>query len=318
MGEGLWRGVAAAAFCLVAALSPASAEKLRVGKVVAQNFGFVPVNVAVQAGIYQKLGLDIDEFDFGGGAKQQQAMVAGAIDIAIGGGTDMAFVVKGSPMVGIATITSSPAFMGYIVGANSTAKSADDLKGRKIGVSTAGSLTWWLVDQLDRSKGWTTGGAEPVAIGGALSTEEAALKTGAVDAFVDAPAIGYQLETEHEGRLLFTATDYVPNFELFGLFASNAIVAQNPDAVKRFVKGWFEAVAWMRQHRTETIEIARRITGFSPAVEAREYDLLMPKFSSDGKFDPAALATLAQSFVDLKTLPEKPDMSKLYTERFLP
>src|SRR5271170_4303812 len=141
MGERLWRGLVAAALCLVAALSPASAEKLRVGKVVAQNFGFVPVNVGGQTGIYQKLGLDIDEYDFGGGAKQQQAMVAGAIDIAIGGGTDMAFIVKGSPMVGIATITASPAFMGYIVGANSTAKSADDLKGRKIGVSTAGSLT---------------------------------------------------------------------------------------------------------------------------------------------------------------------------------
>ena len=84
------------------------------------------------------------------------------------------------------------------------------------------------------------------------------------------------------------------------------------------MKGWFEAVAWMRQHRAQTIEIARKITGFSPAVEAREYDLLMPKFSSDGKFDPAALGMLAQSFVDLKTLPAKPDMSKLYTERFLP
>jgi NitT/TauT family transport system substrate-binding protein len=317
-----WRrwtaGAIAAAAWLSIALAPASAEKLRVGKVVAQNFGFVPLNVGVSVGIYQKLGLDIDEFDFGGGAKQQQAMVAGAIDIAIGGGTDMAFIVKGSPMLGIAAITASPAFMGYIVGANSTAKGIDDLKGRKIGVSTAGSLTKWLVDQLNRAEGWSVGGAEPVAIGGALSTEEAALKTGAVDAFVDAPAIGYQLESVHEGRLLLTVADYVRNLEVFVLYAANPLVQQNPDAVKRFVQGWFEAVAYMRQHKAETVEIARKITGFSPDVEAREYDLLMPQFSTDGKFDPAALATLAQSFVDLQTLDTKPDMSKLYTDRFLP
>jgi NitT/TauT family transport system substrate-binding protein len=316
--RGALAGALAAAACLTIAIAPASAEKLRVGKVVAQNFGFVPVNVGVAAGIFQKRGLDIDEFDFGGGAKQQQAMAAGAIDIAIGGGTDLAFVVKGSPMIGIGVITASPAFMGYIVGTNSTAKSADDLKGRKIGVSTVGSLGKWLVDQLNRAKGWNEGGAEPVAIGGALSTELASLKTGAVDAFVDAPAIGYQLESEHAGRLLFTVADYVHNLELFVLYAANPMVQQNPDAVKRFVAGWFESVAYMRQHKAETIEIARKITGFSPDVEEREYDLLMPLFSADGKFDPLSLATLAQSFVDLKILDAKPDMATLYTEKFLP
>ena len=33
---------------------------------------------------------------------------------------------------------------------------------------------------------------------------------------------------------------------------------------------------------------------------------------------PKALATLSRSFVELKTLPNAPDMSKLYTEAFLP
>jgi len=41
-------------------------------------------------------------------------------------------------------------------------------------------------------------------------------------------------------------------------------------------------------------------------------------FSDSGRFDPKALATLAGSFVELGLLPEKPDMSKLYTEQFLP
>ncbi len=84
---------------------------------VAQNFGFVPLNVGVAEGYFKSAALDIDEFDFGGGAKQQQAVVAGSIDIAIGGGTDMAFVAKGVPELAVAAITVSPAFMGYIVGA---------------------------------------------------------------------------------------------------------------------------------------------------------------------------------------------------------
>jgi NitT/TauT family transport system substrate-binding protein len=307
-----------AAAALVAGLAPAGAEKLRVGKVVAQNFGFVPLNVAAAQGFFQSEGLEIDEYDFGGGAKQQQALIAGSIDIAIGGGTDLAFVQKGSPALGVAAITASPAFMGYIVGDDAAVKSIDDLKGRKIGVTTAGSLTRWLVDQLNREKGWGDDGAVPVPIGGELSTELAALKTHAVDAFVDAPAIGYQLEAQQAGRLLFTCSDYIRDLEVFVIYAANPLIQQHPDAVRRFLKGWFEAVAYMRGHRDETVEIARKITGFARPVEEREYDLLMPHFSTDGRFDPKALAALARSFVDLKTLDQPPEMAKLYTERFLP
>ena len=42
-------------------------------------------------------------------------------------------------------------------------------------------------------------------------------------------------------------------------------------------------------------------------------------FDSDtGRFDPKALAVLARSFVQMGQLPAEPDMSKLYTEKFLP
>src|SRR5205814_2368621 len=149
----------------------------------------------------------------------------------------------------------------------------------------------------------------PVAIGGALPTELAALKTHQVVAFVDAPAIGYQLETERAGRLLFTADAYLKNFEVFVIYAAHPLVAKSPDAIRRFLAGWFESIQYMRSHRAETVEIARKITGFSKPVEEREYDLLMSEFSTTGKFDTDALASLAQSFVDLKVLPQKPDMA---------
>jgi hypothetical protein len=44
----------------------------------------------------------------------------------------------------------------------------------------------------------------------------------------------------------------------------------------------------------------------------------MSDFSTTGRFDAKALAVLARSFVDMKTLPNEPDMSKLYTEKLLP
>jgi hypothetical protein len=45
---------------------------------------------------------------------------------------------------------------------------------------------------------------------------------------------------------------------------------------------------------------------------------MMPMFNDDGHFKPAALAVLSRSFVDMKTLPAEPDVTKLIDESFLP
>jgi hypothetical protein len=44
----------------------------------------------------------------------------------------------------------------------------------------------------------------------------------------------------------------------------------------------------------------------------------MPMFSDTGRFDQRALATLQRSFVDLGLVAREPDLSKYYTEQFLP
>jgi hypothetical protein len=56
----------------------------------------------------------------------------------------------------------------------------------------------------------------------------------------------------------------------------------------------------------------------SKAVAGRNYDELMPIFNPTGRFNPKALDVLSRSFVELGLLPAAPDMSKLYTEAFLP
>jgi hypothetical protein len=74
----------------------------------------------------------------------------------------------------------------------------------------------------------------------------------------------------------------------------------------------------MRTHRDEAIATAARVAQSSPGVAARNYDELMPIFNRTGRFNSKALDVLARSFVELGSLPAAPDMSKLYTETFLP
>jgi hypothetical protein len=69
----------------------------------------------------------------------------------------------------------------------------------------------------------------------------------------------------------------------------------------------------MRDHRNETIDIAMRVAEVSKSIATANYDELMPVFNKTGRFDAKALDVLARS-----ALPDKPDMSKLYSEAFLP
>jgi NitT/TauT family transport system substrate-binding protein len=308
----------ATSFASLGAAPARAADALRVAKAVAQSPGYLPLDVGMKRGLFAMHDVAVEELNFAGGAKVAQAIAAGSVDLALSAGPDMAFAAKGAPQIAIASISSSPAFIGITVGARSPIRNADDLRGRKIGVASQGLATW-LVDELNKAKGWTgSDQATPVVIGGSPTANLAALETGQVDATINGVVEGWRLEEQHKGRLLLEVADYVGAFQLYVMFAGTALVQRNPGAIRRFLAGWFESVAYMRSHKAETIEAMKEVIGYSPAIAERCYDELIPKLSLDGRFDRKALAALFASFADLKILPPSADLSKLYTERFLP
>jgi NitT/TauT family transport system substrate-binding protein len=112
--------------------------------------------------------------------------------------------------------------------------------------------------------------------------------------------------------------ELVKDFHIHVIFATDKAIAGKPEALRGFLKGWLQTIAFMRKNRNETVEIAKDVMGTDAQTTNAIYDELMPMFSDTGRFDPNALAVLRKSFVEMKTLPEEPDMSKLYTEAFLP
>src|SRR5262245_50925083 len=152
-----------AAACLALTGSHASAqEKLRVGKAVAEAFAFVPLDVGVRQGIFKRHGLDVEITSFGGGARQQQALAADSIDMGVSAGPELALVERGAPVKGVAMPFGPPVYLMLLVRPGDAIKTASDLKGRKIGVSSARSLTGWLTVELSRQQGWGARGIELV------------------------------------------------------------------------------------------------------------------------------------------------------------
>ncbi|HEY1542546.1 MAG TPA: ABC transporter substrate-binding protein [Xanthobacteraceae bacterium] len=295
----------------------AAQTKIRVGKAQAQQFAFVPVDIGIRAGIFKKHGLDIEIANFAGDAKLLQGLSAGAVDIALGGGPTFAFIPKGTPMLGIAALADAPGTIFLVVLKNGPVKTEDDLKGRTVSVSTRGSLTYWLAQELSRQHGWGNDGIKIAPLGSPIA-QIAALRTGQVDGVVTDSSTVFRVEEEGVGRILVRFGDRIKDFHVHAAFASKAMIAQHPDAVRAFLAGWFETIKYMATHKEQSVDVAAKVTGVSKTVSERNYDEILPIMSRTGHFKPKALDVLAGSFVDTDALPAKPDMSKLYTEEFLP
>jgi NitT/TauT family transport system substrate-binding protein len=307
---------AAIVVAMIAALSSSAAETLRIGKAGREAFSFVPVDVGAQTGIFKKHGLDLEISSFGGDARIQQAMAADGIDIALGSGPGLAFIIKGSPIKGIAAMAGPPLLFALMVRTDDTVKTVDDLRGRKVAVSTVGSVTSWIVSEVSSQKGWGFDGIAQVPIGDD-ATRIAALRIKSVDAAIVNLAVALNFVQRGEGRILLRFNDLLKDFHVHVIFATDKIIAGRPEALRGFLKGWFETIAFMRTNKPETVRIAKSIMGTDETTAGGIYDELMPMFSSTGQFEPKALAVLGRSFVEMKTLPNEPDMSKLYTEEFL-
>jgi len=294
----------------------ASAETLRVGKAGREAFSFVPLDVGVRTGLFKKYGNDIEIANFGGDAKLQQAMAADSIDIALGSGPGLAFIVKGSPVKGIAAMAGPPLLFALVVRNDDTVKSVDDLKGRKIGVSTVGSVTSWIISEVSRQRGWGFDGIAQVPVGD-NAARVAAVRSKALDGCIVDLASALNYVQRGDGRILLRFGDLVKDFHIHVIFATDKIIAEKPQALRVFLAGWFETIRLMRKDKAKSVEIAADVMGTDAQTAAQIYDELMPMFSDTGRFDPKALAVLRRSFVEMKTLPDEPDMSKLYTEAFL-
>lgn len=304
---------------LIGATSSAiAADTLRVGRSPGFLFAYTPLDVGIAKGFFAKRDLAIETIDFEGAAKMDAGLVAGSIDISLGSPMGMAMVVKGMPAVGIAVIAAPMLEFGIIVPYDSPAKSLDDLKGKTIGIATKGSITEWVALELARVKGWGTDGIKLTSLGSGSGATAAALQSHLVDALVANATTGMVLEREKRARMLGTGADFVTHFMAHEIYATQSLVRDKPDTIRRFLAGWLEAVAFERTNRDEAIRIARTATGLSEADQALEYDRLMPGISIDGRFDPKDVERIGQSYVELGILPKEPDMAKLYTEEFLP
>ncbi len=252
-------------------------------------------------------------------AHMVQASIAGSVDVALASGATLAFAAKGAPLKAVAALSGPVSILVLVVRPDNSVPNIDALRGRTVAVSNLGSLTDWAVSQVALSRGWKPADIKRVAVGD-TPARIAALRAGNADAAVIDIATGFDLQERGQVKVLVNVGDVTKNFQNQIIYATDETIAKKPDALRRFVKGWFETVAYARSHKAETVAFDQQALGVRASVAAKVYDELMPShfFSTDGVIAPATLAAMSKSFVELKLLSKEEDLSRFVTDRFLP
>ncbi|HLI20033.1 MAG TPA: ABC transporter substrate-binding protein [Stellaceae bacterium] len=313
----LIRGLALSLIAALALTPRAHAlDKVHAGTAVAL-WAFLPLQIGQEEGIWKKYGIDLDITNNGSDAKLQQAMTAGSIDFGLGSGAAMAFAAKGAPVHAVAAFAGEPKTVTIIVAADSPVKGPGDLKGKLVVMPGVGSVSEWLVWQMSIQEGWGKDGIH-TAGQGSIDANVASIETHQADAMTGPPEVGYLLDSQGKGHVAFSLAQFAPHFHAHVIFARNDIIQNNPELVRRFLKGFFAGIAFMKTHKEATTAIAVRVLHNTPEIMNRIYDDLAPWLESDGHFDPQAIEVMKSSFVDMGILDKKPSNNDILTTRFVP
>jgi NitT/TauT family transport system substrate-binding protein len=314
------RGALAGAVAALVAWSGGAAfalDKVRLGKAVPNSFAFGATEVGIEAKIFEQEGIEIEVTSFRGDAQLQQALAAGSLDVGLGSGPGLGFRAKGAPAIGVAAMYGPPANLALVLPADSPIKSVGELKGKRIGVTTAGSLTDWLVRELSRQQGWGSDGIKILALG-AMQARLAAIQRGELDGMVIEAATGYELEEAGKAKNFILFGDIAKDFYTHVIFATDDMIDKRPDLLRRFLRGWFKTIAFMRANKDFVVASEARTIDVKPSIAAKIYDAQIGGFSPDGAWSPVAIDVIRHSLKELGILPAVPEAKTIYNDKFVP
>ncbi|HKF13060.1 MAG TPA: ABC transporter substrate-binding protein [Xanthobacteraceae bacterium] len=292
-------------------------EKVRLGKAVPNSFAFGATEVGIEAKIFASEGIEVEVTSFRGDAQLQQALAAGSLDVGLGSGPGLGFRAKGAPAIGVAAMYGPPANLALVLPFGSPIRTIADLNGKRIGVTTVGSLTDWLVRELSRQQGWGSDGMQILALG-QMQARLAAIQRGELDGMVIEAATGYELEEAGKAKNFLLFGEIAKDFYTHVIFATDDLIEKRPDLLRRFLRGWFKTIAFMRANKEFVVASEAKTIEVKPSIAAKIYDAQILGFSPDGAWNPAAIDVIRHSLRELGILSVVPEAKAIYNDQFVP
>ena len=298
---------------------PTAAQQLvpfSIGSVVLDELASTgPILVGIEKGFFRQNGLAAEMVPFKGGPDQLKGLLAGAVQLAISGSTDLlVFRERGTSVRAAAVTTESNHFT--LVVATKVAK-PEDLKGGTIAVTAPGATSWVFARMLAKKMGWDPEKDIRIVGVGGQDAMVAGMRRGELVAFVTGTA-GVVAEAQGVGRVLMRLDEATPRWVSNMAYTTDEIIKTRRADVQKAVRGLLQAIKFMRDNPDDTIRIAAKGIGWPEGATRRAYELLRPILPADGRFDPELFKVVQDTLLDLGVLKKRLPLEDHYTTEFTP
>ncbi len=223
-----------------------AADKLKVAIGQIDAWANMMPTLGMKAGIFQKHGIELENFGTQGAGETLQAVISGSADLGIGIGTSgaMRAFVKGAPIRVISSAYTGVQDQYWYVPANSPLKSLKDATDKQtMSYSTNGSTSHNIALGFVKQLGVK---AKPTATGGPASTLTMAM-SGQID--IGWAVVPFGLTELQEGKIRIVARGSdVPSLKdqtvRVQVVNANAL-KEKKDVFIRFMRAYRETLDWM-------------------------------------------------------------------------
>jgi len=264
--------------------------------------------LAKDLGLYKKYGLDADLLFIPSTTTSVSSLVAGDVQVANASGGGVASAdVAGADLVMVSCYLNS---LPYELVVNENVKSAEDLKGKSVGISRLGSASDVAARALVRGAGLDPDKQVLIMQVGGPAERAAAFRTGRIAGFPSPPGIIY-LTKGMPFRILISTADFQKRFEFPYICATTtkSYLAQNRDTVKKVIMAHIEATQYLKTHKEES----KRSIAKHSRINNEKY--LEAAYNATAKlYDEVPLVTRAGTEVQIKEATSRKPGSQLHFE----
>src|SRR5579862_7437784 len=212
------------------------------------------LGIAQQSGIFQKNGLDVNASLIAGGANTSAALVAGELDVANVGGSEILSAAAGGAPV-IMTAMTTP-YYPFLLEVTADVKSPADLKGKKLGAITRGGSIDVALREWLPTVGLTPDNDVTILQMGSTQNLVPAMVNGSIQGTLSSPPDTLKLEAN--------GFHSIADFSSIAAATAGNVVAEawlagHHDVMQRFVDSYVEAVVVQKKDKAQAEKVMQQM-----------------------------------------------------------
>lgn len=297
--------------------------KVRLNEVVRSVF-YAPMYVAINEGIFEKEGIEIDLSTGQGADKTMQQVLSKSADIGFCGPEQVIYIYNQKredyPVL-FAQLTQSDG--SFLVGRKKEENFKwESLKGKKIIGGRPGGMPEMALEYVLKSHGINPKSDVDLITNIAFTATAGAFKSGTGDYAALFEPTASMLEKENAGHIVASIGESAGNIPYTCYFSTKSYMEKNPETIQKFTNAIYKAQKWIDKHTEE--EIAKSIISFFPGAKE---DILVDVIKNYKKINSFAntptlkeenlnkLMDIIQSY-DKELIPTRPEFNKIVNTKF--